>query len=105
MKKVVIIMVSAIIAAALFSGCATYVPSGIVYTGTKAGIAAGEGGVSHGKVGTATAKSIMGLVAWGDASIQTAAQNGGITQIRYVDYEVENILGIYGKYTTIVYGE
>jgi hypothetical protein len=41
----------------------------------------------------------------GDASISAAAQNGGITRIHHVDHETMNILGIYAKYTTIVYGE
>ena len=68
-------------------------------------IAAGSGDMSHSKVGKAETTSIMGLVATGDSSIKTAAANGGIKKIKYVDYEVENILGIYGKYTTIVYGD
>jgi hypothetical protein len=39
----------------------------------------------------------------GDASITVAATNGGINRIHPV--ETTNILGIYAKYTTIVYGE
>ena len=61
--------------------------------------------ITDSKVGKATATSVLGLVATGDSSIKTAAANGGITKIKYVDYEVENILGIYGKYTTVVYGD
>jgi len=30
---------------------------------------------------------------------------GGITKVHHVDCKVQNILGIYAKYTTIVYGE
>jgi TRL-like protein family len=56
------------------------------------------------KVGKAEAWGIV-LVAMGDASISAAAQNGGITRIHHVDHETMNILGIYAKYTTIVYGE
>ena len=40
-----------------------------------------------------------------DCSIATAAKNGGIAQIQSVGYEANNILGIYGTYTTIVKGK
>jgi len=32
-------------------------------------------------------------------------KNGGITRIHHIDYETLGILGVYAKYTTIVYGE
>jgi len=57
------------------------------------------------KVGTATATSILGLIATGDASIEAATRNGGITKVKYVDYSVKNILGLFGEYTTTVYGD
>ena len=41
----------------------------------------------------------------GDASIQQAAHNGGITKVSYVDSEVKAILGIWAEYCTVVYGE
>lgn len=57
------------------------------------------------KVGTAEATSILGAIGMGDASIDAAAKAGGIKRISHVDYEVSNILGIYAKHTTIVYGD
>nr|HPL82786.1 TRL domain-containing protein [Candidatus Omnitrophota bacterium] len=63
------------------------------------------GGVSYSRVGTAKSTSILGLVATGDSSIKTAASNGGIKTIKYVDYDAKNILGLYGEYTTTVYGD
>ncbi|HUJ10175.1 MAG TPA: TRL-like family protein [Verrucomicrobiae bacterium] len=59
---------------------------------------------STAKVGTAESTSIIGF-ATGDSSIQAAMQAGGITKIHHVDYKVMNVLGIYVKYTTVVYGE
>jgi hypothetical protein len=56
------------------------------------------------KVGRAEAWGVL-VFATGDASISAAAQNGGINRIHHVDHETLNILGIYAKYTTIVYGE
>jgi len=57
------------------------------------------------KRGEAASESILGLIAIGDASIQKAADNGGITKVHYADYRFENILGIYSKFTTVAYGQ
>lgn len=56
------------------------------------------------KVGTSKAEGIICFV-MGDASLKAAMDNGGITKVHHVDYEVRNILGIIGSTTTIVYGE
>jgi hypothetical protein len=61
--------------------------------------------VTYTKKGTAQAVSIFSLVAVGDASIDAAKANGGLKNIKYVDWKADNILGIYGTYTTIVYGD
>jgi len=90
--------------AVLLVGCATPYPMGALYTEIKAPVAA-AGGVSYSKVGVAKSTSILGLVATGDASIKAAAANGGVRTVKYVDYDAKNILGIYGEYTTTVYGD
>jgi len=87
------------------SGCATPIPYGCIYTEIKLPVAATGTGITATKVGIAESKSILGLVAIGDASIEAAARQGGITKISHVDYKTENILGIIGKYTTRVYGK
>lgn len=78
--------------------------TGGVYLSTK-----GPGAVTSNalgsKVGTSEATSILGIIGTGDASIEAAAKAGGIKKISHVDYEASNILGIYAKHTTIVYGE
>jgi hypothetical protein len=56
------------------------------------------------KGGRAEAWGIL-VYSTGDASITAAATNGDINRIPHVDQETMNILGIYAKYTTIVYGE
>jgi len=86
------------------SGCATPFPMGGIYTEVAFPVAASEGARGS-KVGTAKATSILALVATGDASLKTAMANGGITKVKHVDYSVKNILGIYGEYTTTVYGD
>jgi len=49
--------------------------------------------------------SVLALVAWGDATIDDAMRAGNISKVATVDYEVQNPLGIYGTYCTVVTGE
>ena len=55
------------------------------------------------KEGRACAKSILGFVATGDASIKAAAAAGGITKIDSVDAEVKHMF-YQGTFCTIVRG-
>lgn len=58
------------------------------------------------KVGTAKATGFLGILFFdADASIRTAAKNGGITKISTVDLKQESILNIVVTYETIVTGE
>ncbi len=58
------------------------------------------------KVGHSSIESILGIVAWGDAGTQAAAEEGGITTITHADQEIYLILyGLYARRTTIVYGD
>lgn len=103
MKKILILF--ALGASCMLMGCATIMPMGSAYTGTKLPfMVTGNGGVST-KTGEAKCVSVMGLVAVGDCSIETAKKNGGITKVNHVDWNVNNILGVYGSYTVIVSGE
>lgn len=87
------------------SGCATYLPYGGLYTEVKAPLSVADTDVKYSKTGTAMATSVLGLVATGDASLKAAMDNGGITKVKYVEYSVRNILGVYGEYTVTVYGD
>ena len=104
MKKVSLLVLGLFLAVML-SGCATPLPTGWIYTEIKSPIAAGDGSVSYSKVGVSKSTSILGLVATGDASIKAAVADGNIKTIKYVDYDVKNILGFIGNYTTTVYGD
>jgi hypothetical protein len=57
------------------------------------------------KKGEAYCKNILGLVALGDASLDTAMKNGGITKIHHVDCTYEVYMGVYSKFTIVAYGE
>lgn len=58
------------------------------------------------KQGEATARSILWLVAWGDAGTEAAARSGGISTLRHMDTELVFVFfGLYASTTTIVYGD
>lgn len=92
---------------ALLTGCLSapfQPPSGVVSV-TRAPLST-EGnwkvGARHGEASSA---SVLGLYAWGDCSIATAARNGGLSKVGHIDYEYLNVIGIWQKATVIVYGE
>jgi hypothetical protein len=101
MKK----MFGLFILAALFAGCATQVPYGMIHIDNTLPLQVGDASAKCDKVGTATSRSYLALVAVGDSSIDAAARDGGITKINHVDWKVKSMLGIIGEYTTTVYGE
>ena len=78
--------------------------AGMVYTDVQDGMAV-TGNAGSSKVGTATVKGYLGLVALGDASIRSACRDAGITRIHHVDYKSVSYVGVYNIYTVIVYGE
>lgn len=87
------------------SGCATMQSpaGGLLVTATQGPVSA-SGGPAGNRVGEACASSILGLVAIGDASIDTARRNGGIAEVTSVDRSYLQILFFYGRSCTIVRG-
>ena len=81
-------------------------PVGVVYANVNApeslGITGQDLGTLRGKSSTV---SILGLFAWGDASVKAAASAGNITNLKHIDYEFFNILGVYQRFTTVAYGD
>lgn len=93
MRKLKMIAV-AFVAAVMMSSCALTLPV------NATGLTIGE------KVGTAKATGYLGTLFFdADASIQTAAKNGGITRISTVDLKQTNVLNIIVTYETIVTGQ
>ena len=96
------------------SGCAPLMnqgyPVGAVYNGTKVPSVLDEVEVSGDnkaapKVGRACTSGILGVAAWGDASIDAAKRAGGITSVHSVEYDVMAILGfVYVNACTVVHG-
>ena len=104
MKNRLALLTLLLVFGVFLGGCATALPAGAFYTEVAFPGAVGDGSLNYSKVGKAMSTSYFALIATGDASIQAAAKNGGITDIKYVDYNVKNILGFIGEYTTTVYG-
>jgi len=100
------ITAGAVLVTLLMTSCAQVKAplTGVIYTDLKAPLAVTDNTGSS-KVGSAEAMSILGAVATGDASIETAAKSAGITKIHHVDEHVNSILGIIAKYKVVVYGE
>jgi|JI8StandDraft_1071087.scaffolds.fasta_scaffold10769_3 hypothetical protein len=61
-------------------------------------------GESSKKQGESCAYSVLGLIAWGDASSQTSQKNAYVTKIRSIDQRSFSFLGSYAKLCTIVKG-
>ena len=95
MKKFIIVALTA----AYLTGCA--------YTSIKSPLDRDVNNTDLGsKIGKSNSYSVMHLVAWGDSSTATAADNGGITTIKHLDLEYYNLLfGLYSRVTTIAYGD
>ncbi len=85
-------------------------PWGSLYTGvqsphvTNRQETAGPG-KSGDKAGEACATGILGLVAFGDASLDAAKKAGGVTEVHSVEHHGTNILGIYVQGCTEVHGK
>ena len=105
MRKVIFTV--AAVAAMAFTSCSTITTQagmGVLYTGVEEGqmVTSNQLGT---KVGTSKSIGVLGLVAIGDASIQTAANSAGIKKISHVDAKKTSVLGLFAKYELLVYGE
>ncbi len=109
MSKFVVTVTIPLLLVMYLTGCAAQAKqpvTGFLYSDVKAPIPSSiDNNVKPLKSGTAFAQSILGWVAIGDASIQTAARNGGITKIHHVEQHSQSVLGIVATYTITVYGE
>ena len=98
---------AAVLALFALNGCAIATGGnsfayGWVYAGYKSPGQVGT--AADTKIGEACVSSILGIVATGDASIETAKKSAGITQVSHVDHEQFSVLGVYATSCTIVHG-
>ncbi|KAA9331825.1 TRL-like family protein [Adhaeribacter soli] len=94
MLKKVKTLALGLVAAAMMTSCAITLP--VNATSNPIG----------NKVGNAKATGFLGILFFdADASIRSAAKNGGITRVSTVDIKHTSILGLIVTYETIVTGE
>lgn len=78
-------------------------PVGVVYNQTSTGLSTNNG-VKATKEGKTCSYSILSLIAFGDATVNKAKADGDITNVASVDNTSFNVLGVYGRYCTVVKG-
>ncbi|MCM2278015.1 MAG: TRL-like family protein [Oligoflexia bacterium] len=76
---------------------------GLAYSDVQAGRAV-TSNQSGNRIGEACASSILGLIATGDASVESARRNGAITLIASVDETYQSYFIFYSKFCTVVRG-
>jgi hypothetical protein len=96
-----IVLVLVLSAAVMVSGCAI----GILTNVTEPSEVCATQALTSAKVGTSNYISVAGVVAIGDAGIEAACRNGGITKIHHLDINTFSVLGVFTRRTTYVYGE
>jgi len=87
----------------LITSCSLRSPiPGLLYSRTLSGLAVSAQTAS--REGEACAHSYLGLISVGDASIEQARRNGGITSVASVDEKLTNYFVFYQEYCTVVRG-
>lgn len=110
--RILIVLLCVGLFCVMMSGCASFVwapvipPTAFVFTQYEAPLDVDfENTPITGKKGESSSICVLGIVAVGNASSRKAAENGNITHIQHADYSMLNVLGVFSKYTTIVYGD
>jgi hypothetical protein len=102
-RTLLVVALIAAIIVSLGTGCVqSPTGPGIIYMNVK-GPLGPAGGTATPKVGKSCARVVLALFAWGDASIETAKRNGGITEVTTLDHTSFNLLG-FGSFCTVVHG-
>ena len=92
-------MVVVFVSVAFLTGCSAVVSpvsNGFLFTNISAPVGATSNEGSS-KMGTGTCVSVLGFVAVGDASIDSAAKSARITKIHHVDYDGFSVLFLYSS--------
>jgi hypothetical protein len=82
--------------------------SGLITATTHSGIGGDriiDNNVQITKIGTATCRSVLGIIAFGDCSVATAKWSAGISKINSVHQQSFNIWTLYASHTTVIQGD
>ena len=102
--KALVLSAVLISGAVTLTSCGTPFPLGCLYTNVWMPGAIGDGEVDYNRMGYSSCYNFLGWFAGGNASHNIAAKNGDINKISWTTLHIENYLGIFGRYTNVVYG-
>uniref|UniRef100_A0A7C1SG71 TRL-like protein family n=1 Tax=candidate division WOR-3 bacterium TaxID=2052148 RepID=A0A7C1SG71_UNCW3 len=110
MRKALLLGIIPVVCLTMLTGCIPgFYTVGTLYTSVRTPAEAvayyGPTATQAAKVSKVTATNILGIIATGDASLEAAMKQGGISKVHHIDQEVTSILGLWSTYTIIVYGE
>ena len=105
MKRLIVLLALVMLGMTLAPKAQAYEPWGMgIYNGTKEVMDYAAPGATLGsRTGTATCRTVLGIVNWGDCSIRSAMKNGRISKVTAADWEKRYIV-VYGTKTLRVYG-
>ena len=104
-KKIKILtLIGILFSIANLTSCIIHPLAGGLYTSWNAHFGDHQQEIGQ-KEGKSCVTNILGLISTGDASVKSAAKKAGINKITSIDYELSNVLGLYGTYYVIVTGE
>ena len=98
------VLATAVVMGLSLVSCSAIGVVGAVYTGTTVPHSVTDNKLGS-KVGTVKCTSILGIAAYGDAGINTAAKMAGIKKVSHVDVKTFSVLGLFTTQTYFVYGE
>ena len=107
MKKLLTLVTLAALTSCAAGGAGGWHARGFLYSDTKSpawDLEVQSESTATRSVGKATCVSILGLIATGDCTVETAKKDGNITKVSSVQFDYKNILGVYAETTTKVYG-
>ena len=104
--KIAALAIVLVCGAMMTTSCGTPFPLGCLYTNVRTPGALGDGTIhqSHNRKGYASCYSFLGWFAGGSATHNLAAKQGQINKIAWTSWHIENYLGIFGRFTNVVYG-
>ena len=107
MNKILTLLIFIFFSVFMISGCTAVsspVSNGALFTNVQGPVAV-TAADTYSKVGQSSCVAVLGIVSVGNASIDAAMKNGGIIKIHHVDHKSLSVLGVFSKFTTVVYGE
>jgi hypothetical protein len=106
-KRSLLLLLVVLLIVTLLYGCAgvrSPVTNGFLVTAVQGPVGITQAD-TYSKTGTSSCVAVLGIVSAGNASIEAAIKDGGITKIHHVDHKSFSLLGLFAKFTTIVYGD